>query len=486
MKYLKYILIIGLLGVFSCELPDNTNPKEASVVPSTALFTSAQVAVINQVNELNQNLNISRLLAQYNAQTTYYGESTWNFYDRALPDAMWEEMYRDALIDFKEARRLVGLNKAITEDVRTAQLAQIDVLEVLAYHVLVDVNGNVPYSQALVGRENPTPAYDDAATIYYDLLDRLEDDAAIFNGGEIGFSDADVLYGGNMGLWFKFTNSLRLRLAMRIADYDVSTSQSIAEDAISDGVFEDQAESALLYYTGITPHVNTIYAQMVEAGRRDFVAANTIVDTMNALNDPRRPFYFTTVGGEYVGGRYGYRNVYNQCSSFPARMREADYPATIIDFVEVKFLIAEAAARGYNVGGGTAESHYNEAITESVMAWGGTNADAAAYLAQPEIGYNTGTTAGLYKRKIGFQKWLALYDRGLEGWATWRLFDTPTMNIARNRTIDDIPVRMPYPYNEDNLNLTNYNAASTAIGGDLVSTPVFWDMFNMDGTPRSK
>ncbi|OFX87436.1 MAG: hypothetical protein A2W99_07295 [Bacteroidetes bacterium GWF2_33_16] len=485
MKYIKYILILVLLaGMFSCELPDNTNPKEPAIVPETALFTNAQIAVINQINEMNQNLNISRLLAQYNAQTTYYGESQWNFYDRGLPDAMWEELYRDVLVDFKEARQLISENNATPQANKDAQLAQIDVLEVLAYHVLVDVNGDVPYTDALNGRDNPTPAYDDAADIYYDLIDRLTADAAVFAIGEGGFTNVDVLYFGDMDLWFKFANSLKLRLAMRIADYDAASSQSFAEEAITDGVFADQSESALLYYTGTTPHVNTIFAQMVEAGRRDFVASNTIVDTMNAINDPRRPFYFTTVGGIFKGGRYGYRNVYNQCSSFPARMRDADYPATIIDFVEVKFLIAEAAARGYAVGGGTVETHYNEAITESILAWGGTNADATAYLAEPVVGYNTGTTAGLYKRKIGLQKWLALYDRGLEGWASWRIFDSPTMNIARYKTIDDIPMRMPYPYNEDNLNLENYTAASAAIGGDEVSTPIFWDMFDINGNPR--
>jgi len=36
---------------------------------------------------------------------------------------------------------------------------------------------------------------------------------------------------------------------------------------------------------------------------------------------------------------------------------------------------------------------------------------------------------------------------------------------------------MPYPYNEDNLNLTNYTEAAAAIGGDVVQTKLFWDKF---------
>jgi hypothetical protein len=246
---------------------------------------------------------------------------------------------------------------------------------------------------------------------------------------------------------------------------------------VARGVFTDQAQSAALVYFGISPHINSINSNIVEQGRSDFVAANTIVDTMNAMNDPRRPYYFTAINGEYIGGIYGYYNLFEDFSTFPDPMLEPDYPAILIDYVEVKFLLAEAAARGYSIGVGTAETHYNEGVTESILAWGGTAAEASAYLAQPEIGYTTGTTANDFRKKIGFQKWLALYNRGLEGWAEARRFDTPRFNIAENKTEDDIPMRMPYPYNEDNLNLANYQAASAAIGGDVVQTKIFWDIF---------
>ncbi len=116
MKNLKYIIILLLSGgLYSCELPDNVNPKKAQTVPASSLFTMAEVQLIEQINSIDQNQNISRLLAQYNAQTTYYGESQWNFYDRGLPDEMWETLYRDVLLDFKEARRLINLNQAFSD-----------------------------------------------------------------------------------------------------------------------------------------------------------------------------------------------------------------------------------------------------------------------------------------------------------------------------------------------------------------------------------
>lgn len=478
MKRLKYIILLILCGgVYSCELPDNVNPKMATEVTGPSVFTMAEVQLIEQVNSLDQNQNISRLLAQYNAQTTYYGESQYNFYDRSLPDAMWESMYRDVLLDLQEAKRLSDIDVTITADVKVNQKSIIDILEVYAYHVLVDVNGNVPYTEALGGRENPTPVYDDAATIYSDLIDRLTADVADLDDSHGSYGPADVVYQGDVNSWILFANSLQFRLAMRLADINPTLSQTAAEAALARGVFTDQSQSAQQDYFGLTPHVNSVYSYVIEQGRRDFVAANTIVDTMNSVNDPRRPYYFSTIEGEFIGGRYGYSNVYEQCSSFSPQMLEATYPAILVDYVEVKFLLAEAAARGYDVGGTSAETLYNEAVTESIIAWGGTNADAVTYLAQPEIGYSTGSTAGDFRRKIGFQKWIALYNRGLEGWAEWRRFDTPTFNIPRHRTIDDIPMRMPYPYNEDNLNFTNYTAGATAIGGDLVSTRIFWDIY---------
>ena len=478
MKNLKYIIILLIAGgLYSCELPDNVNPKKAELVPASSVFTMAEVQLFEQINSIDQNQNISRLLAQYNAQTTYYGESQWNFYDRGLPDEMWETLYRDVLLDMKEARRLISLNQAFSNQVKANQYAIIDILEVYAYHVLVDINGNVPYSDALGGRDNPTPSYDDAKTIYSDLITRLTADVAALDNNFETMGEADVLYGGDVDSWKLFGNSLQLRLAMRLADENSSLSKSTAEAAISRGVFTDQSESAALTYFGVTPHINSLYNYIIQQGRRDFVASNTIVDTMNAINDPRRAYYFTTVDGEYVGGRYGYRNVFSQCSSFSPQMLEADFPSVLIDYVEVEFLLAEAAARGYNVGTGTKESHYNEAVTQSILAWGGTTTEASAYLAQAEIGYSTGSTAGDFRKKIGLQKWIALYNRGLEGWAEWRRFDSPVFNIARNKTIQDIPMRMPYPYNENNLNLANYTSASNAIGGDLVSTKLFWDKY---------
>jgi hypothetical protein len=43
--------------------------------------------------------------------------------------------------------------------------------------------------------------------------------------------------------------------------------------------------------------------------------------------------------------------------------------------------------------------------------------------------------------------------------------------------LSDFPVRFTYPILEQNINSSNYDAASTAIGGDRVTTKLFWDKY---------
>jgi hypothetical protein len=144
-----------------------------------------------------------------------------------------------------------------------------------------------------------------------------------------------------------------------------------------------------------------------------------------------------------------------------------------LTYTEICFYLAEAAERGYNVGG-TAEEWYNKGIEASFDFWGVKG--AAAYLARPEIAYATAT--GSWKEKIGLQSWIADYTRGIEGYTTWRRLDYPVLNIPEQATAySDIPVRFTFPVNEQTLNADNYAAASTAVGGDEVTTKIFWDKY---------
>lgn len=468
-------IFITILGVFtilaSCDVSESLNidQKSPTNVPASGLFSNGLRNLFDQMNECNVNQNVLRLYSQYWAQTTYPDESQYNQITRNIGGNNFTTMYRDVLQDLKGAKELLAISN---EDDIENKLAIIAIVEVYAYTVLVDYFGDVPYTQAL-DPLNPAPAYDDAETIYLDLFSRLDAAINALDVSGSGFAASqDPVYGGDVSKWMKAANSLKLRMAMRVADSNPSVSKQMAE-AAADGVIMDNVDNFGIQYLSAAPNTNPLWVSLVQSGRDDFVGANTLIDAMNPLNDPRLPSFFTTINGVYDGGIYGSANAASSFSSLSDLMKDPALQGDIITASEIHFLLAEAFERGYAVGG-TAEAHYDFGVTWSILEWGGSQADADTYLAQAGVAYST--AAGDWKQKIGTQKWIAMFNNGMEGWTTWRLLDQPTLTPPDGMSMSDIPVRFLYPVSEATLNGTSYDAAAAAIGGDLKSTKLFFDI----------
>lgn len=474
MKKIFILLAVIFLMAAGCtkELTSlNVDPKNPSTSPSYAFFTNAQRAFANTITSSNVNLNIFRLITQYWQETTYTDESNYDLATREINDAVWNALYRDALRDFQEAKTLIPSDVS-DATVQKNQLAITEILQIYAFYYLVTTYGNIPYSQAL-DISNAFPVYDDAATAYNDLLTRL--DAAINNLDVAGksFGSADIIYGGDVALWKKFGNSLKLKMGMTIADADLAKAKTVVESAATSGVFTSNDDNAKFAYLGAPPNTNPIWVDLVQSGRQDFVAATTIVNEMKTRNDPRISLYFTVDGSNgYSGLAPGVAGSYSAFSKPDEAIVAPDFPTTVLDYAEVEFLLAEAIQRGFAVGG-TAVTHYNNAITASIFDWGGTEAQATAYLAQPTVVFSPAN----WKKSIGEQKWIALYNRGFEEWIEWRRLDYPQLLPAADADPQVIPVRYPYPVNEQNVNTTNYKAAADAIGGDEKETKLWFDKF---------
>jgi hypothetical protein len=186
-----------------------------------------------------------------------------------------------------------------------------------------------------------------------------------------------LFYGGDVAAWIKFGNTLKIKLGITIADVNPTLAKSTIESAV-DGAFESSADDALMPYLSARPNQNPLYEEIVATGRKDYVVANTIVDKMNSLDDPRRQFYFTLhTNGEYVGGVYGHSNAYGNFSHINDAILAPDFHGFIMTYTELLFYLAEAAERGFDVPL-TAEEYYNMGITNSIIEWGGTQADADA------------------------------------------------------------------------------------------------------------
>jgi hypothetical protein len=469
---------LSIIAFVSCQSDDsyenlNRDPKNPNQVNSEFLFNSASKSLVNQMTSTNVNTNIFRMLGQHWTETTYVDEANYDFNTRNITNAHWSEMYRDVLLDLSIAKATVDANNRLTAASKASRNAQIEILSVYAWANLVETFGDIPYTQALKGTDNPNPEYDDAATIYADLLTRLT--AVIPNLTNDGFGESDPFYGGNVSAWKKFGNSLKLRMGIRIVDAPgMSTmAQAAITSAVSGGVFTSNADNTSLPYSTTPPNTNPVWVDLVQTGRSDFVPANTLVDFMNNVSDPRRPFYFqeNLGAGIYDGGPYGNNNSYSSYTHIGKIMEMADNPACLMDFAEVSFYLADAAERGISGTPAQAAGFYNAGITASFNYWGAP--DVATYLLNPDVAY--ATAPGDWKVKIGNQLWLAMYNRGFEAWTAYRTYDIPGFNVA---IISELPVptRYTYPISEQNLNVTNYDAASSAIGGDTQTTQLFWDV----------
>ena len=215
-----YIYILSFLLITSCvdSLDDyNIDQKRPSTAPPETLFTSALKQLTDAITTPNVNNNNFRLYIQQWATTTYLQEPRYDMTSRIIPQNLWQSMYKDVIADLRESKRLIEPDQFISAEDKATMLAQIDIVELYAWSVLVTTFGDIPYSESM-NYQNPTPVYDDDVTVYNDILTRLDAAISSLTPGSTGFQAADVIYNGDIAKWTKFANTLKLRLAMLLAE----------------------------------------------------------------------------------------------------------------------------------------------------------------------------------------------------------------------------------------------------------------------------
>ena len=479
MKRLNVLYFFLPLLLVSCtkNLTDlNNNPKAPVTAPSAAVFLAGEKGLFDVYTNDNWGVAPFRVLSQVWTMNTYNLVSHYVFATDNPSGGWWNNIYVNVLSNLRQAKGLYPVDVQDPAQLRN-DLIVTDILEVYAWHLLVNTFGNVPYSQAL-DPKIPFPKYDDAKTIEYDLIKRLDTAIAGLNTGAGSLGSADPVYKGDVGQWKKFAATLKLKLALLIADVDASTATTKVQEALTAGVFGSNTDNALLPYDGTTVvNSNPIWQDLVSGANLHYYSpAGYFIQTLKGWSDPRLPLLFTKdINGGYSGGVAGAGNTATTLSSFSSQWLGATFPGDILDYAETEFLLAEAVERGFAVSG-TAAAHYNNAITASVVSWGGSNADAQSYLSRSDVAYVS--AAGAWRQKIGYQKWIAFANRNWDSWTEIRRLGYPDLDVVSPPVgaIGDLPLRLNYPPAEQSSNPGNWAAAVKALPGgqDALSAKLFW------------
>lgn len=488
-------LAVVVLTATACETDLtglNTNPNNPTSAPATSLFTNATVTTIGRFNGSFQTLSMTSLFAQHIAQVQYVEEDRGRIRTEVI-DALFTNTYIAELEDFQKVID-IGVAAKLPNTSGPAYVMQSWV-----YQNMTDLWGDIPYSEALKGDVEPRilkPKYDAQKDIYYGMLKTLTDaSAAMQTSGGGGLGGADPIFGGDISKWRKFSNSLRARMALRLHKVDPAKADAELRAAFAapGGVMTSNDDIAALEWPGDGIFDNPWAANF--STRDDHRVSKTLLDTMNVLSDPRVKIYAQPTRADptvYVGLQNGLDNVIvTPFFNTTSRVGEIFYPGAtvygtfgtsagkqtpsyLLTFAEVSFIQAEAAARG--IGGlSGAAAYYNAGVRASILQWGGTNAEADAYLLRPGVAYVAGAT-GL--QQIGLQKWIAFFSQGSEAWSDWRRTGNPAsikMGPRAYPEVLQIPRRIPYPSNEQSVNAASLSEAVARQGPDLYSTRMWWD-----------
>jgi Starch-binding associating with outer membrane len=445
----------------------NTNPNQPSNVNPAYVLTNGIYQSAFRYYDVEANMDGGLIISQQWAKIQYTDEDRYRFRTTSYTNT-WNQFYSVGIKDFTYLKELT-----VKDGGNDAYNAVGSVMRCWLFQILTDTYGDIPYTEAI--GTILTPKYDKQEVVYKGLLAELADASAKLSASSSTIS-GDVLYGGDLKKWRKFANTLRAKIALRMADRDAVSAKAVFT-AIGTDVISSQADAAEFAFLS-APNQNPIALNRIT--RDDHRISKTMVDKLKLLSDPRLTVYANLPedSSNYVGAANGLTTAAAAAQGFTKTSKVGDFftkqtaPAVIISYAETKFIMAEAAARNFTAA--SASQLYNEAITASMDYYGFTGAAVATYLAQPSVAYD----AGNFKKSIGEQKWIALYGQGLEAWTEVRRLNFPVITPGPNASAlsTGIPVRFRYSTDEQSLNKVNYDAAVASQGADLLTTKLWFDV----------
>lgn len=511
-KILK-VLFLGLVIVLSActkdfsEINKNENEIDGNAEHPDLLLTHSIEALTDQIHDVWLGHEIGSCWAQHMAKVQYTDEDRYLIRNDVV-NAVWTELYAGSGVEFQRIIEIADKNGL--ENYKGVSL----VLKCYLFSVLTDLYGDVPYSEAFSISTTLTPKYDSQESIYVDLIAKLEEANSLLNPDDTPI-EGDILYDNSIAKWKKFANSLRLRLLLRISDrpeYQTLVTEEFTKMLVTDvstyPIFSSNADNAALAYLGSYPNNNPL--NETYKTRDDHRVSKTLIDMMYSPANHDHPDWRIVVyantpsaGGYWVGLPNGLTsadaaaylgNGLNMTSIIGDYFIQPNAPGMLMSFAELKFILAEAVQRGFISGSSVSVQQYYEEgvyasyhqfsdeIVENVPtyypAFEALNMRIDDY-ASDYLLHNGAWDSANPLKCIATQKWIAMFDQGLQAWFEWRRTGFPVLVAATDGLNNGkIPVRLRYPSDEYSRNGDCLNAAIARQGADDLNTKVWWDIAN--------
>lgn len=529
----------------------NTDPSKAATIDPNAQLTTAQLQTYGDLSmmEIYRNYHYAftqQLMGCWNT-TNYGGRHTL---DNNEMSRIWTSFYTQSLKNIIDAQYRTAEDAEKVNINSVLRIYRVYLMSIIT-DTYGDAPFSEAGLGFLEGKFNPK--YDKQEDIYNAFFLELEDAVNKIDPTKDKVT-GDLIYAGDVTKWQQLANSLRLRFAMRISNVNPTKAQTEFENALAanGGVITDASSDALIKYMTIAfsfgqeaysdyrgnslsqllfgndPANNpsylcsTFFNQLYNSGDpRTFKISRCYYDGLMSATSPDNRVDITQEmiekgiafsprdPGAYSWEPWptGYDSdicaelAVNNPSVTATMAREvepklannflkSDNPGVVMTSAEVKFLMAEAIVKKWNVGSVSAEDLYKQGVraaidflTDNYGCTATTDAEFDAFI-QDKGAF--GHTDNQKLEAINTQAWILHFTNPAECWANVRRSGYPKLKSPAEYGFGqyltggtEIPVRLCYPVLESSYNKKSYNEAIERMGGtDNWHSLLWWDTEN--------
>lgn len=529
----------------------NTDPSKAATIDPNAQLTTAQLQTYGDLSmmEIYRNYHYAftqQLMGCWNT-TNYGGRHTL---DNNEMSRIWTSFYTQSLKNIIDAQYRTAEDAEKVNINSVLRIYRVYLMSIIT-DTYGDAPFSEAGLGFLEGKFNPK--YDKQEDIYNAFFLELEDAVNKIDPTKDKVT-GDLIYAGDVTKWQQLANSLRLRFAMRISNVNPTKAQTEFENALAanGGVITDASSDALIKYMTIAfsfgqeaysdyrgnslsqllfgndPANNpsylcsTFFNQLYNSGDpRTFKISRCYYDGLMSATSPDNRVDITQEmiekgidfsprdPGAYSWEPWptGYDSdicaelAVNNPSVTATMAREvepklannflkSDNPGVVMTSAEVKFLMAEATVKKWNVGSVSAEDLYKQGVraamdflTDNYGCTATTDAEFDTFI-QDKGAF--GHTDNQKLEAINTQAWILHFTNPAECWANVRRSGYPKLKSPAEYGFGqyltggtEIPVRLCYPVLESSYNKKNYNEAIERMGGtDNWHSLLWWDTEN--------